>query len=361
MTGRAEAQEEAEVVVVGAGPSGSTTAALLAELGHEVLLIDKTSFPREKPCGDGVMPPAVALAKRLGLDGLIESSLAVESIRVVLGHRRQTSTSFLGSAPLPRCITRLDFDSALLGAARERGARFLQARVESVAPGDGEQRLLAVAEAERLTIGGRVVVAADGATSRLRRISQGSSKRPSAYAIRRYFRTERPLEPVFHIDLPLELEGRTLLGYGWVFPLDEYLANIGVGFIRHDDGPTPSLRRLLSEYVAELTVKAARRFGDLEPAGEPLGAPVGIRPRIEAAAAAGLALVGDAAGTTHPLTGEGISFAMRGERRPRKRSTSGCGAAPAGGRPPAPRHACGAASRRSASIPPRSTASRCWS
>lgn len=312
MTGPRVAHEEAEVVVVGAGPSGSTAAALLAELGHEVLLIDKATFPREKPCGDGVMPPAVALAERLGLNELIESSLAVESIRVVLGHRRQTDTSFLGSVPLPRCVTRLDFDSALLGAARERGVRFLQARVDSVAPGDGEQFLRAVVDGEDLTVRGRIVVAADGATSRLRRQTRGTSNRPSAYAIRSYFRTERPLEPVFHIDLPVELDGRTVLGYGWVFPLEEHLANIGVGFIRHDDGPTPSLRRLLDGYVAELATKASRRFGDLEPAGAPLGAPVGIRPQIETAAAPGLALVGDAAGTTHPLTGEGISFAMRG-------------------------------------------------
>jgi geranylgeranyl reductase family protein len=313
LTSHSGVQEEAEIVVVGAGPAGSTAGALLAELGHEVLLVDKAAFPREKPCGDGVMPPAVVLAKQLGLEETIDSAVAVESIRVVLGHRRQTSTRFdAGRAPLPRCVPRGEFDSALLGAARERGARLLQARVDGLDGGKAEQRLLAVAGGDPFLVRGKVVVAADGATSRLRRISTRRAERPHAYAIRRYFRTERPLAPVLHIDLPLELDGRAVLGYGWVFPLEEHLANVGVGFIRHDRSPAPSLRRLLGVYVSELLTRSARRFGDLEPVGEPMGSPVGIRPRIEVAGSPGLALVGDAAGTTHPLTGEGISFAMRG-------------------------------------------------
>ena len=60
-------QEEAEIVIVGGGPAGSTAAATLAALGHDVLLIDKDAFPREKPCGDGVMHPGLAVAERMGL------------------------------------------------------------------------------------------------------------------------------------------------------------------------------------------------------------------------------------------------------------------------------------------------------
>jgi menaquinone-9 beta-reductase len=314
LTGGAGAVEEAEVAVVGAGPAGSTAAATLAELGHEVLLIDKAEFPREKPCGDSVMQPAITIAERLGLGALIESSMAIESGRLVLGHRRQTSTRFRRGAgrPLPRCIRRGEFDAGLLGAARERGARLLHARVDGLDAIAGGQRLLLAGEGGPATVRAGVVIAADGATSRIRRIANGGSTQPTAYAIRRYFRAERQLEPVLHLDLPLEIDGRILPGYGWVFPIEEHVANIGVGIVRQPYVDSPSLRRLLDIYVAELEARAARRFGDLEPSGEPLGSPVGIRPRIEVSELPEVALLGDAAGMTHPLTGEGISFAMRG-------------------------------------------------
>ena len=58
---------ETEVVVVGAGPSGATTALLLARRGHRVILIDRARFPRDKACGEGVMPPGVAALRRMGL------------------------------------------------------------------------------------------------------------------------------------------------------------------------------------------------------------------------------------------------------------------------------------------------------
>ncbi len=305
--------EEAEVVIVGGGPAGSMAAAVLAERGREVLVIDKSTFPREKPCGDGVLRPAVAAAERLGLTGLIESSLAIEGGRVVMGYRRQTGTRFdRADGPLPRCITRNDFDLALIEAAKERGARLLRARVDAVDFEGGRQRVAAVAGEERLQVRGGVVIAADGATSRIRRQAKGAANRPLSYAIRQYFRTERALDPIYHFDIPLEVEGRVVPGYGWVFPLGEHVANIGVGTIRQPYVESPSLRRLLAIYVSELETKAARRFGALEPIGEPLGSPVGIRSQLEVADSPGLAFVGDAAGTTHPMTGEGIAFAMRG-------------------------------------------------
>jgi flavin-dependent dehydrogenase len=246
------------VVVVGGGPAGSTAAAVLAELGHEVLLIDKARFPRKKPCGDSIMPPAVAVARRLGLGELIDSSLTIESARVVFDHRRQTNTSFLGSAEsLPCCITRDVFDAALLRAATERGVDYLHARVESVEPGETVQRLSAVAQAKSVDVRGHVVIAADGATSRLRRLSGGRAIRPGAYAIRQYFRTEKPLQPVLHMDFPLELDGQALAGYGWVFPIRENQANVGVGFLRFPHTALPSLRQILRAYVADLETKAA--------------------------------------------------------------------------------------------------------
>jgi geranylgeranyl reductase family protein len=306
-------REEAEIVIVGGGPAGSTAAARLAGLGHDVLLVDKDAFPREKPCGDGIMHPGLAVAERMGLGNLVESSFEIESTRMVIGHRRQITTPHVKGPgrPLPRCIVRKEFDAALLSAAQERGTRFIRARVEALGKGN-DQRLLAVAGEERLEVQANLIIAADGATSRLRRVTGGQAAKPIAYAIRQYFKCERPLDPILQFDLPLEVDGRVLAGYGWLFPIDEHTANVGVGIYREARGSGPSLRKVLDIYVKELETKAARRFGDLEAIGEPVGSPVGIRSQLEVADSPGLVFLGDAAGTTHPMTGEGISFAMCG-------------------------------------------------
>ena len=309
-----ETIEECEVAIVGAGPAGCTAAAVLAELGHDVLLLDQSDFPRDKPCGDGVGGPAVELAGRLGLGTLLATAPEVESTRIVVGHRRVTAIPFATTKgrPLPRCLPRREFDAALLAAARERGVRFRRARVASLERGERSQWLSAVDGEVPIAVEAGFAIAADGATSRLRRQALTATERPRAYAIRAYFRTEKPVEPVFRVDLPVEVDGRILPGYGWVFPIDEHTVNVGVGsnYIPHQE--VPSLRRVLDIYVDQLRTKSARQVGDLEPLGRPLGSPVGVRRQVEVAGHPGLALVGDAAGTTSPITGEGISFAMRG-------------------------------------------------
>jgi geranylgeranyl reductase family protein len=298
---------------VGGGPSGSMTAAALAELGHDVLVIDKDRFPREKPCGDGLMHPAVAAAERMDLGDLIESRQEIEAARVVVSHLRQDLTRLVSAPgrPQPRCIVRSDFDAALLTAAQDRGARFLHARVDGLEAGD-DRRLVAFADGEALAVRAGTIVAADGATSRIRRATSARPSRPMVYAVRQYFLSEQPLDPVFDFYVPLEVDGRVLSGYGWVFPIDLHTANIGVGFYRDARGGAPPLTHALSTFVAELRTKAAHRFGNLKEISEPFGSPLGIRGRIEGAGASGIVFAGDAAGTTHAVTGEGIAFAMRG-------------------------------------------------
>lgn len=288
-------------------------AAVLAELGHDVLIIDKDQFPREKPCGDGLMHPAVAAAERMDLGGLIKSRQEIEAARVVAGHRQQNLTRLTSApgSPRPRCIIRSDFDAALLATAQNRGARFLHARVDGLQPGD-HRELVAVAAGEPFAVRAGTIIAADGATSRMRSATSSKSSRPTAYAVRQYFLSEHPLDPVFDFYVPLEIDGRVLSGYGWVFPIDLHTANIGVGFYRDSHRGAPPLTRVLRAFVAELQMKAAHRFGDLKEIGKPFGSPLGIRSRIEGSDVSGVVFSGDAAGTTHAMTGEGIAFAMRG-------------------------------------------------
>lgn len=307
--------DEAEVLVVGAGPAGSSAAALLAERGHDVLLVDQSSFPRDKPCGDGLTRPSVRFLDRLGLAPLLSESQPVAGVRLVYDHGRTEVKDFSEPA---RCTTRLDLDHALLGAARERGARFLQGRVDGPLMVEGTAEGVVIGQAgAHAAIRARCVVAADGATSRLRR-ECGFGRGDDAvrgYAVRQYCTVDRPLEPLFDVFVPLEVDGRGVVGYGWVFPIGERLANVGVGIGRIPRDPLgamPSLRRTLASFVDELRSAESDRYGRLEPASRPFGSPLGVGFSPDRCQFQRILFVGDAALTTDPLTGEGIAYALQG-------------------------------------------------
>src|SRR5215210_247795 len=75
------AREETDVLVVGAGPAGSATAAWLAKLGHDVLLTDAAVFPRDKTCGDGLTPRAIGELQRLGLEDWLRAHAVNQGLR----------------------------------------------------------------------------------------------------------------------------------------------------------------------------------------------------------------------------------------------------------------------------------------
>ncbi len=305
--------DEAEVVVVGAGPAGSACAAELAELGHDVLLADQSQFPRDKPCGDGVTRSAVESLRRLGLDDLLRASYPVRGVRVLEDYVAREERRYASGEA--RCITRAKLDHALLGAATDRGARRRTARVDRVHEESGSARGVIIANgSEDQLIRARWVVAADGATSRLRRNAFGQpGAEPRAYAVRIYGRVDKPPDPVYEIFVPLELETQTLIGYGWVFPIEDQLVNVGVGYIRAAglEAPPP-IRRVLEQFLRELREQCQDRYGSLETVGKPFGSPVSINFRRGRCELDGLVFIGDAARMTDPLTGEGIAYALHG-------------------------------------------------
>jgi geranylgeranyl reductase family protein len=307
--------DERDVAVVGAGPAGSACAALLAERRREVSLIDQHAFPRDKSCGDGLTPQAVKILNQLGLATFLEKTQVIEGGRVFLDHRREKVMRYSAGSQ-GRCVPRAFLDQALLNAALERGARLVQGRAIGLGREErrGSSTVVLADQGESRTVTARTVVASDGATSAIRRTSGLGTPgyQVRAWAIRGYYATERILEPFFDVYLPLEVRGSTLLGYGWVFPVGEYVANIGVGFlrprgVRHMAG----LRAALDAFLGELRARASRRLGDLESLGRATGAPLGHNFKAASCSRRGLLIVGDAAGTTDPLTGEGIAGALR--------------------------------------------------
>jgi menaquinone-9 beta-reductase len=312
--------DEAEVVVVGAGPSGSACAARLAELGRDVLLIDQSRFPREKACGDALDPQALRQLAELGLDDLVPAMSPVMGVRSVFDYRRTKVREFGRGSGLPspgRCCRRTSLDHAVLGAARERGARFMVARGDQpLTDGDRLTGIRVGTASEEGIIGAPWLVASDGATSGIRRrLALAPTAPVAAHAMRQYFRTERALEPLLDFYVPIEFRGFGLYGYGWVFPLEERLANIGVGYVAAGGTrPAPRLERMLADFVKDLTLRAPARLGDVEPLGEPLGSAVGIGFVKEHCQLGRIAFAGDAARTADPLTGKGIGNALEGGR-----------------------------------------------
>jgi menaquinone-9 beta-reductase len=307
--------DEAELVIVGAGPAGSSCAARAAERGLEVILIDQDGFPRDKPCGDGLKRAGVAALHEFGLTEIVDASHTIEGYRMVFDYDRTFGGRFHPRPYLPCCIPRMTLDNAILNAATTRGARFFRGRVEGPLLVDGDVKGVEIkTDSGRVRISGRIVVAADGATSRMRRTCGADRPaRLTGYALRQYFVTDRELDPLFEIYAPLSWGQTVLAGYGWVFPSNTHLANIGLGIMRAPGlMKGPSLRALFEAFVETIGLRCSNRFGELRAVGKISGAPVPLSFSPERCAAAGALFAGDAAHMVDPLTGEGIVYALRG-------------------------------------------------
>ena len=308
---------EAEIAVVGAGPAGSIAAFTLAERGHDVILIDKHSFPRDKACGDGLTSSAATFLNELGLDHVLAGAQPIENVRVFVDWRERESiamhTGSAGRSHQSCCIPREQLDRALLEMACAAGARLIHGYVTQPLQSDGSVvGVELIRGSERLTIHARYVMAADGATSRLRRQLGGLPRSGTfAYAVRQYVGSDRTFTPSFEIYAPLP-DNVTNYGYGWVFPVGDRVANAGVGYLSTRGLPRPrSINRLLDSFLVALQQYQDFRLGSLEPIGRAIGGSFGGDFLAEHCQLGGIIFLGDAAQTTDPITGEGVDQAMR--------------------------------------------------
>lgn len=316
MTASLPVLDEAEIVIVGGGPAGSIAAFTLASRGHDVILVDKHAFPRDKACGDGLTSSAVAFLHQLGLEQVLAGAQPIDAVRLFLDWREHETITMQGSVGQyqPCCIPREQLDHALVKTACAAGARLVHGYVTGPLHGDGRVVGVKLARGtERTTIQSRYVVGADGATSRLRRQLGGQLPRPGtfAYAVRRYVHNDQQFIPSFEIYAPLP-DNATNYGYGWVFPIGERAANVGVGYLSAHGLPRPqSINKLLDSFLATLQRHQGTRLGNLDPIGRAIGGPFGGNFVAEHCQLDGVIFLGDAAQATDPITGEGIDQAMR--------------------------------------------------
>ncbi|MDQ1695153.1 MAG: menaquinone-9 beta-reductase, partial [Frankiaceae bacterium] len=196
------ADQEAQVVVIGAGPGGSTAAYHLAQAGVDVLVLEKAQFPREKVCGDGLTPRAVKQLVAMGIETLAPNGEAQHGwiknhgLRIIGGGMRiQVPWPELASFPSYGLVRpRQDFDEVLARTAQKAGARLLESTTVTAPLLDERSgRVVGVTTRDGRSYRAPLVIVADGNSSRFS-LSLGIRKRddrPMGVAFRKYFRSPR--------------------------------------------------------------------------------------------------------------------------------------------------------------------------
>ncbi|AZI59592.1 geranylgeranyl reductase family protein [Nakamurella antarctica] len=313
----------ADVIVVGAGPAGSTTATYLARAGVDVLLLEKSTFPREKVCGDGLTPRGVKQLLALGVDVSSSDWVKNKGLRVVGGGvSLDLDWPELTSYPNFGVVrARLDFDEMLANLAVGAGARMRQAtNVGAPILDDKTGRITGVNAKTAdgpVTFHAPLVIAADGVSARTA-IGMGlekNEKRPIGVAVRRYYQSQVRTNDEY-LESHLELWDRSdpknpilMPGYGWIFGMGDGTVNVGLGVLNSSKafGRT-DYRALLKAWMAgtpeEWQLNEETATGGILGAALPMG--FNRTPHYKD----GLLLVGDAGGSVNPFNGEGIGYAM---------------------------------------------------
>ena len=311
---------EADVLVVGAGPAGSATATHLARRGLDVALLEKSQFPREKVCGDGLTPRATRQLIRLGIDTSERAGwLHNLGLRIYGGSTTPFELPWPELADFPSyglVRPRSDFDDLLARNAVAAGAKLYELCNVTAPIVDDRSR----SDRRRHHQGRRGVPRPAGGRRR-RQLDPaqpghgaGQARRPAdGCGGPHLLPSPRHLDD--HLESWLELWGGTpgqsdlLPGYGWIFGMGDGTCNVGLGVLNTSSafGKTDYkdlLKRWLDNTPEEWGFRDENMTTKVMGAALPMG--FNRTPHYTK----GLLLVGDAGGMVNPFNGEGIAYAM---------------------------------------------------
>lgn len=281
-----------DVVIIGAGPAGTTAASLLASNGITVLILDKKQFPRNKTCGGLVTDKAISL---------LSFKLGISTINEIIDYKASSfslydKNNFINSAEVStniNFVTRNKFDHYLLNNATEQGAHLIL----GVKP--------YILDNTKLKVNDEIIyfdylIGADGANSYIRKaIGKTLNKENIALGLQ----VDVSVNYIWNTDLinvPSIYFGYINYGWAWVFPKNDYLsigiAGLGVNAKR--------LHNILYEFLLDLHISHDNIVKHIKGAMIPYGS------YIATPASDNFFLVGDAAGFVDPITGEGIYYAI---------------------------------------------------
>jgi len=316
---------DADVIVVGAGPSGSAAAYWLATAGVDVLLLEKTSFPREKVCGDGLTPRGTRALIEMGIDvSQAAGWLHNKGLRVIGGGLRlELDWPELSSFPNYGLVRpRADLDHLLVQQAVKAGARLHEQTSVTGPVTDNAGRVVGVMakagpEKTDHTFRAPIVLACDGVSGRLALAlgMQRNDKRPMGVAVRRYYKSSRTNDD--YLESWLELwdgppgadDAKLLPGYGWIFGMGDGSVNVGLGVLNSSAGfQKTNYRTLLTTWLDNTPQEWGFREENALCSTQGAGLPMAFNrtPHYRN----GVLLVGDSGGSVNPFNGEGIPYAM---------------------------------------------------
>ncbi len=296
-----------DVIVVGAGPSGSTAARVLALAGARVRLLERAGFPRNKPCGGAISMRALTRFPHLrAVTSRIDTHLVS---RLHLESPAGEVLKLQSSTPAALMIRRLEFDRALALDAQEAGAELIEHCEVTDAARNGGTIVLTTRRGQRFEA--PLVIAADGANSVVaRRMQMGAGWAPHAVALD--MMEETPFDALRCAD-PDELwvcyGYGSAHGYAYVFPKRRHV-NVGIGYLLDyfrsavASAPYDLQRSFVESLCADGVLEGRSRREQFTPALIPVGGP---RRRT---VADGVMLIGDAGGFVNGFTAEGIYYGM---------------------------------------------------
>ena len=306
-------EKKYDVIVVGAGPGGSSTSFILARNGVHVLLIDKHSFPRDKSCGDGLTRTSTRAIHKLGYLEKFQKHLKIRGVKIKVKDEGEKIFPYpmkLANPNYGLTVPREILDHYMLEEAIKAGTEFRgKTAFSELIIRDSKICGIILASGEEIYAD--VVIGADGAASKIAYQANLAStpKSKLGFGIRAYCNNISGLLNQLEIYLPI-MDGvnrNVLPSYGWVFPMGDGVANIGVGLFekRGDD----NIKDIMNRFIDRLK-QTDRRFSEMSLQGKYFGAPMRFDFDPNKSYRSGLLLVGDAAGMISPFTGEGIGTAI---------------------------------------------------
>jgi geranylgeranyl reductase family protein len=317
------AAERHDVLVVGGGPAGAAAGFWLAKAGHDVCVLERKAFPRDKTCGDGLTPRAVHQLREMGLEPAIAArhhrhdGLRAEAHGITLELPWPDHPVFPSHGYVVR---RRDLDQMVAEQAGAAGAAVRESS-EALRPLTRDGHVIGAlvkdkASGETREVHARYVVVADGSLSRFGR-ALGTARNksyPQGIAIRGYFESPLSADPWIESCLDVhDRDGRSLPGYGWIFPLGDGTINVGIGLLSTYKGYRDvNTTHLMSEWAAT----APERWG-IDPdalLAPPTGGRLPMAGSMNPKVGPNWLIVGDAAGSINPFNGEGIDYAYETAR-----------------------------------------------